>query len=307
MTDERKFSGRLQVKPSIESKVNKSDVKFQSPLRRIPVVRFQFTTPPKIADEIDCFGVALDRILKKIGIISETVNLDDSFDDGGVSNSVKEPIKSQLSGLKRTMNVETTMSCEECKKRKLKVFTDVGSQCVEANEMVSIATQVNEDELMAFKVTKNESLALLTPAQLLNKEKEKESAANENLEKEEEKLKDSNPTSENNTPSNSNKNFKNKKPFRKGPPPRFGYNDYDEYQDYEYGEYDEMVYQNRRDIFTQRLGPPLYPAHPPLRQFGGGPSVRLNQLGNGDGPFFTDFSEPNFRGRNPSGRFGPRY
>lgn len=197
LSNDKLFAGRLVVDTSKansqqqQSKGNGGDIKFQSPLRKIPIVRFQYTTTPAKSFELsDPYATILDKILKKIGVLREVINLDDIVVDdndfGPSASSSKSNNNKTISSdndkvdyrkknsakklLKNSSSVSS--SCEECKKRKLLVYTEVGTQCVDKVEMCTISTQVVEDDLNPPKgLLKGESIAALTPAQLLSKEK----------------------------------------------------------------------------------------------------------------------------------------
>ncbi|RZC33063.1 uncharacterized protein BDFB_002436 [Asbolus verrucosus] len=319
MSDDRKFTGRLSVKPSLEQK-NKPEVKYQSPLRRIPIVRFQFTSPAKVAEEIDSFAAALDKILQKIGVLKETIDLDEVPEVGmktGASSFADEDtmaltLKASLLNYKTLTDVTT---CEECKKRKLKVFSDVGSQCVDGKETNSVGVQVSEEDLSPTKgLLKNDSIAYLTPAQLLGKEKEKEkdkeettrtpAAVNDEVEK---KKPDVSETTTENKKEKPKINFKGRGGYRK----TFRDRQYNIFDDDEFEYFDRsrsnFEFEDPRENFGHRFGTGMPAVHFPRHFLDSGQSniMRMNQLREEDGNLFTDFNQP-YRGRNPN-RFGPRY
>ncbi|XP_044255615.1 uncharacterized protein LOC123005749 [Tribolium madens] len=309
MSDDRKFTGRLLVKSSSLEQKNKNDVKYQSPLRRIPVVRFQFTTPSKTTEEIDSFTIAIDKILKSVGIMKESINLVDETIavPKSLNSSFADEETTAALTLKATMlGAKKEVACEECKKRKQKTFVEVGSQCADNKETCTVGIQVIEEELTPTKLVKNESIAFLTPAQLLgkNKESDKKEATTPPLPSTLEKVEKKKETE-----------VKKKLPltprgrgggFKKGPPRERPF--YEE--EFEYYERLGPAYENPRENFGHN-------------RYGGGPSSRLPQQHfneeedcgaqrfqrqyDEDDDFygnFNDFNNQPYRGRP---RFGPRY
>lgn len=68
-----KLSGRFFLKQSKKPE-NPTDTKFQSPLRRIPLVRLNFTTMQKNAEEKSTFSTTLSKLLLSIGIAPKDEN-----------------------------------------------------------------------------------------------------------------------------------------------------------------------------------------------------------------------------------------
>lgn len=168
MSEDRKFIGRLCVK-SLDKK-NKNEIKYQSPLRRVPVIRFNFTSPLKLSDDYDAYAATIDRILLRSGITKEEIDAIE-LSSGTTSKLIQNEVKSS----------SKEKHCEECRKRKQKEFFTVGTQCEPSNKAVEIGIQVSElDFVPSGKgLLKNDSLAYFTPAQLLNKEKAEEFASPE--------------------------------------------------------------------------------------------------------------------------------
>lgn len=292
MSDDRKFSGRLIVKQSAELKI-KSDIKYQSPLRRIPIVRFNFTTPPKVTDEVDGFALALDRILRSVGIVKESINLDESVESltKSANNShVDEDTasltwKAALLGSKKP----EVSSCEECKKRKQKTFVEVGSQCADNKETCSIGIQVNDEDLIPAK-KKNESIALLTPAQLLGKIKEKESEKETIPEQGPEKKKVGTPFTS---------------PEKRRPPPTRGRGGFrNSFPPRERVYYEQEEYLEEEEFFERPRSIYEHPNENFGRRFGGPPGRYPREYVEEEEMHFPEYSHPY---PNRGGRFGPRF
>ncbi|EFA02081.2 uncharacterized protein mkg-p [Tribolium castaneum] len=289
MSDERKFTGRLLVKSSPMEQINKNDVKYQSPLRRIPVVRFQFTTPSKTIEGMDGFSVAVDKILKSVGIVKESIS-NEVIETGQKSqNSSFADEDTAALTLKATMlGAKKEVSCDECKKRKQKTFVEVGSQCADNKETCAVGIQVNEEELTPTKVVKNESIAFLTPAQLLGKNKESD------------KNKES-PTSpqkvEKKTPEVKKKpqpSPRGRGGFRKGGPP--ARNNERPFYEEKFDYYENPSFGHRR-----YGGPSRFP-----QQHYEEEAEQYEEEEEGDEFYgdYTDFNHQPFQGRQ---RFGPRF
>lgn len=165
MSEDRKFNGRLCVK-SLETR-SKNEMKYQSPLRRVPVIRFNFTSPVKITETYDAYAAAIDRLLLKSGISKEEIDAIDLTNEFSSKDEIGSRSKEK--------------SCEECRKHKQKEFFTVGTQCESPNKAVEIGVQVSEADFAPSGkgLLKNDSIAYLTPAQLLNKEKAQEFASPE--------------------------------------------------------------------------------------------------------------------------------
>lgn len=159
------------------------DVKYLSPLRKIPVVRFCFTTLPKANEERTSLEKTLNKLLLGVGL-AETSSL-------STSKALPKPSSSETPG--KTVIIQSSkkkydpilgtkfqmkmcqtdpVKCHICEIRNARKFIDVGVQC--ENVLVDSGTQMTEDDIqyltikMPIKgILKNQSLAYLTPAQLL--------------------------------------------------------------------------------------------------------------------------------------------
>lgn len=270
MSEERKFNGRLCVK-SLELK-NKNETKYQSPLRRVPVIRFNFTSPVKINEAYDAYAATIDRLLLRSGITKEEIDAIDLTNE-----SLSKTFKDEIG-----LNHRKT-SCEECSKRKQKEFFTVGTQCESPNTTVEIGVQVSEVDFAPSGkgLLKNDSIAYLTPAQLLHKEKAQEFAS----------------------PEKNREAMESRGGFRKDMQSRpfqstFGYNE-PNFAERNQPMYDSMALQ------SPGFNEPRFQQSARYPRLFDNEQVRINQFQD-ENDSYTNFYGPYPRDRNLQ-RFGPRF
>lgn len=182
---EKKFQGRLQIRKSI--KPQSTVDKFKSPLVKASETKLSFTEIPSKENNKSAFSTHLNNLLQDIGLLNEAVDLDDdpepiisSFVPKGTSPPPPPHITRQRhvkkkeesiyrihddTRLAKMVQTDPMPKCVECERRKKVAHKAVGLQ---TGDMMtySVSTQVTEDELIG-RIVKNQSLASLTPAQLL--------------------------------------------------------------------------------------------------------------------------------------------
>nr|CAI5818193.1 unnamed protein product [Callosobruchus analis] len=161
---ENKFSGRLCIQ---KTQVVPSADKNSSPLKRMTQVKIPFTEPPTKAQNTSAFSGCIDRLLKHLGIQSETIEIDDKEDRASSPPPPPPPSITKPAPVEQSAR----SSCPDCERRKKKVFKNSGTQYSDDRMTYSVSTQVSEDDLNPNRIPKNQSIASLTPAQLLGKSK----------------------------------------------------------------------------------------------------------------------------------------
>lgn len=165
--------------------VDRTEVKYQSPLRKQPLVRFQFTTPQKSAEE-SVFTKNLNKLIDTLRVNNDVVNLERSPTVEQVPLRVESVPQTQTQNNARhtvsrmvSISAQTdTFSCEDCERRSARKFVSQGTQTV-TTMTFNVATQVILEELekeacpSPSDLLKQKSLAYLTPAQLLGQTKSK--------------------------------------------------------------------------------------------------------------------------------------
>lgn len=183
-SEEKKFQGPLKLRKS--SKQQTSHEKFKSPLVKSAEARISFTEIPRKPDHKSAFTTHLNNLLQGVGLLDEVVELDDdpepiisSYLPKGTSppppphisrkrqprnedNFARIHVDNRLSKMIQT---EPLPKCADCEKRRKIVHKSEGCQTGELMTY-SVSTQVTEDDFVT-KIPKNQSLASLTPAQLL--------------------------------------------------------------------------------------------------------------------------------------------
>lgn len=187
---EKKYTGPLKVYST--NKYQLQSERFTSPLKISPPVTFTFTnpeTPPK--EEEKAFATFIDDLLQQLGLVKEEPevkikkeNLPDVFIVEGrstpkispppppcITPAKNKPEKKQTSKLVQT----DIFKCEDCERRKKILYRTTGCQAEDSMITFSVSTQVTEEDFQP-KMPKSQSLAAMTPAQLLAKSRESLSA-----------------------------------------------------------------------------------------------------------------------------------
>lgn len=180
--DEKKFEGPLQLRKS--SRVQSTEEKYKSPLLKLVEAKIAFTEIPSKEKNKTVFSDRLNKLLNNIGLLQDSVEIEDdnecviinSYVHTGTSpphpphlsrktNKKDEPYRVHNDNYLAKMIQTDPVKCDECEKR-----TKIGSKTVgcQTGELMtySVSTQVADDDF-GNKVHKNQSLAALTPAQLL--------------------------------------------------------------------------------------------------------------------------------------------
>nr|CAH7768649.1 unnamed protein product [Callosobruchus chinensis] len=159
---ENKFSGGLTVQ---KTQVAPSFDKNSSPLKRMTQLKIPFTEIPTKEENTSAFSGCIDRLLKHLGLQSEVIEIDDKEDRASSPPPPPPP------SITRTDPVEQSArtNCPDCEKRRKRVFKNTGTQYSDDRMSYSVSTQVSEDDLNPNRIPKNQSIASLTPAQLLAK------------------------------------------------------------------------------------------------------------------------------------------
>ncbi|KAK9885540.1 hypothetical protein WA026_012291 [Henosepilachna vigintioctopunctata] len=175
LTGDKKFGGKLIVM-NTNKKQAELQVKNISPLLRKQPVRFSFSTPSKTAEK-STFQSNLNKALIKAGVISEVIDLDSDENPalplpkiGKKKNAAfgSKNVESSVKNVLMKMCQTDPMTCEDCEKRKGIQYRSIGIQCGESDRY-NVGVQVCEMDLVSSKISKNQSLAYLTPAQLLGR------------------------------------------------------------------------------------------------------------------------------------------
>ncbi|XP_045478966.1 stress response protein NST1-like isoform X2 [Harmonia axyridis] len=169
LTGDKKSNGKLKV-----TKTNHLPNKLEqnaSPLLRQKPLKFSFNTP--LSD--NNYQDILNRALIKTGVVTTVIDLvDDDQETGSPISAVAkkkvpfdlttEPSKSMSMKMCQTDPVK----CEDCEKRKEIQYRSIGTQCGES-ERYNVGVQVVEEDIINSRIPKNQSLAHMTPAQLLGR------------------------------------------------------------------------------------------------------------------------------------------
>lgn len=171
------------------------EVKFQSPLRRL-VSRLRFTTVAKTSPENTNFSNMLTKLLwstriqkelpesilkeentvnqKKKGMMIQCAPTTEKSLIAPKKVLTNKPHKDMYASKNCAKAIQTEpFKCQVCEVRACRRLVDVDVQC-EAKTFAEVAVQVTEEFSPWKHAMKNKSLALLTPAQILAQEKEKE-------------------------------------------------------------------------------------------------------------------------------------
>lgn len=137
--------------------------KTTSPLLRSPPVRLSFTTPGAPNETDTNFKRCCEILLYKVGIEKDLSINEDPLE---VPPKAIEPVRSRTFG---TQTDKEMIRCNECLRRKGILYAQAGVQTgKEMGANFSVSTQVTEGDFYSM-IPKTQSLASLTPAQLLGK------------------------------------------------------------------------------------------------------------------------------------------
>ncbi|XP_018570405.1 uncharacterized protein LOC108910321 [Anoplophora glabripennis] len=200
---EKKYSGKLVVHKTNKYKVNTG--KYLSPLKGSPPVQFPFTDPTiSIEDQKNVFTNFVNDLLRKLGMLNDTVVDVDDEETPNVKATkeeapsrfsppppplitpIKKPVSKDIKNVRYNKIVETNrlckmvqtdvFKCENCEKRKKILYRSTAMQTSNSSVTFSVSTQVTEEDFQP-RIPKTQSLAALTPAQLLAKSRESLNAA----------------------------------------------------------------------------------------------------------------------------------
>lgn len=162
ITGEKKLSGKLRVirnqQPQCKREQN------VSPLLCQKEIKFSFNTPKQ-----NSYQEILKRALKKSGVATDVVDLLSDDDDNEVNHKKKAaPNLPSTTPTSLKMCQTDPIKCEDCEKRKSVQVRSIGIQCGES-ERYNVGVQVVGEDIDHFRTSKNQSLAHLTPAQLLGR------------------------------------------------------------------------------------------------------------------------------------------
>ncbi|KAJ8934243.1 hypothetical protein NQ314_013489 [Rhamnusium bicolor] len=189
---EKKYTGKLVVHRTDNYKMS-TDTNM-SPLLRKPMVRFPFTQIQPRVEQIVSFTTFINNLLQKLGLMKETVvdvekDVPPNVGIAPTPRALSPPppplithnrimIPTEIRGSNRfnklgnnqlSKMIQTDVSkCESCEKRKKIIYKSSAAQCGGDSTTFSVSTQVTEDDFYP-KSQKTQSLASLTPAQLLAK------------------------------------------------------------------------------------------------------------------------------------------
>ncbi|XP_022912587.1 uncharacterized protein [Onthophagus taurus] len=182
LAGEPKSSSRFTVRKLI--KPEKIDHKHQSPLKKIPVVRFQFTNRSKTSEDSPTMASQLSKLLRKFGKeftfedLPKTPSIESR--NSGTQSPPPPPVIfetdktpstkiSLINTPTHTMFTQTDRyKCADCETRNAKVTASVPTQTNDSMTF-DVACQVSPEDFPKPKsiLKNNQSLASMTPAQLL--------------------------------------------------------------------------------------------------------------------------------------------
>ncbi|KAK5643709.1 hypothetical protein RI129_007554 [Pyrocoelia pectoralis] len=186
--NELQLSGRFFLTKTQKEIEKPQEGKFMSPLRKIPIVRFSFTTPSKSGEEKTTMQSTLSKLLASLGVVEAIPPVTAKPSPSRVAPEPLQHVTNandisnrdvtlvdtvNMSTPKKTKMCQTDSSkCQLCEIRKSRKFVNVSSQ-VEIDS-ISVGTQVSEDDFIRMGIKlpikdnlKNQSLSHLTPAQLM--------------------------------------------------------------------------------------------------------------------------------------------
>ncbi|XP_072388968.1 uncharacterized protein [Diabrotica undecimpunctata] len=183
---ENKFSGPLLIQKKPKSNYNPEE--FQSPLKQSFQLKVPFTEVPTPENQRNAFTEYIQKLLDQIGLPEEVIVIDDHITSDGEASiqNKSSPSPAPIVFPQKPKSVEVTTSnsyvknrlqkltqtdpytCKSCDERKKKLVKSVGVQSASASFSFSVSTQVREEDFYDA-IPKNQSLASLTPAQLLGR------------------------------------------------------------------------------------------------------------------------------------------
>lgn len=162
--------------------------RYVSPLTKMSTLKIPFTEVPKKIQPKDSFTAFMNNLLSSVGLLDETVidletNNEPSVTVNNISKSTSPPPAPLISNKHQKTEFESApekpklqlftkmtqteiFKCADCEKRRKILYKTVGTFCGNDNMSYSVSTQVSDDDFHN-KLPKNQSLAALTPAQLL--------------------------------------------------------------------------------------------------------------------------------------------
>lgn len=168
-------SGRFIFKNTVNKLADKQEVLSNwSPLRKTPVTRLSFITKKNERP----LRTPMSVLLAKLGLTSNQPIIED------VDVDVVEPPPKESMCARMTQTEPET--CEKCEQRNQIKYVDVGIQC-ESSGSVDFGCQVREDDFLTTarsalqNLIKTQSLASLTPAQILASLSEKAESLKETV------------------------------------------------------------------------------------------------------------------------------
>lgn len=175
-----------------------------SPLKSAPPVQFKFTNPMiSVEEQKSSFTNFINELLQKMGLLKDAVvSVEDEESSDLAANPdalpkfsppppplitpIKNPIPIEQNTIRYNSFVDSgrfskmvqtdIFKCETCEKRKKILHRSTAVQASDSPITFSVSTQVTEEDFQP-KIPKTQSLAALTPAQLLAKSRESLNAA----------------------------------------------------------------------------------------------------------------------------------
>lgn len=184
--NEKRFSGPLVVH-KMELHQTSKDMTM-SPLLRKPIIQLPYTTPGlKKTNEVN-FTKSCEMLLQRLGI-EKTFTSHKETEKSKITPPKEAPQKeiappvfsnkpnyfeapTPIKAITKASSTQTDKelsSCKECLRRKGVLYAHCGIQAGSPTLTFSVSTQVNEADFYAM-IPKTQSLATLTPAQLLGKQ-----------------------------------------------------------------------------------------------------------------------------------------
>lgn len=180
-SNEKRFQGPFRLRKVV--KPQSTEEKYKSPLVKMSEPKIAFSEIPTKDNNKSAFSKQLNDLLQDIGLLNEAVELDDDPEPSLSSNVPKgtsppppphisirkdePPFRNYTvnNRLQKMVQTDPLPKCADCEKRKKIVYKT--NECQTGELMTySISTQVSEDDF-SHKLPKKQSLASLTPAQLL--------------------------------------------------------------------------------------------------------------------------------------------
>ncbi|XP_050300067.1 uncharacterized protein LOC126738675 [Anthonomus grandis grandis] len=184
LLNQKRFTGPLIVQRTDTHECSKD--KTISPMLRKPIIRLPFTTPGMTNSSEINFTKCCEMLLRRVGIDKNSSELKkpDKLPETSskqivkteapptaIASSPSEP-KSPIKTLSKSISIQTDKElsiCKDCLKRKGILYSNCGVQSGNPMLTFSVSTQVTEADFYSM-IPKTQSLASLTPAQLLGKQ-----------------------------------------------------------------------------------------------------------------------------------------